>query len=253
MTVTELKTIRTDQVVPPPPILAIIMDGNGRWAQARGLPREEGHREGAKVVRNITEYCREAGVKTLYLYAFSEQNWCRPPEEIAALMGLLEEFLIEEIPTMLENGIRLGVIGDPARLPEETRAALARALEATRSCTEMNLVLSLSYGGREELVRAAVRLAKTGLAPEQWRESSLANQLDTAPYGDPDLLIRTGGEMRLSNFLLWQCSYCELHFSQTPWPAFEREELRDIFALYVQRQRRFGQTPGQVWAKERVR
>ena len=185
-----------------PERVAIIMDGNGRWAVQRGLPRAAGHREGAKTVREITEYCRERGVKVLTLYAFSQQNWARPFQEVKALMGLLKSYLQDEVPNMVKNGIRLGSIGSLEHLPVEVRDELAQTMEATRSCNEMDLVLGLSYGGREEIVRAAARLAESGLSPDEWTPEQFAAHLDTAPYGDPDVLIRTGGEQRISNFLL---------------------------------------------------
>ncbi len=230
----------------PPSTVAIIMDGNGRWAQACGLPRVEGHRHGAKVVRDITEYCREVGVCNLYLYAFSQQNWDRPAQEVQALMKLLEEYLWQEIPTMRENGIRLGVLGDQSLLPSNTLRALNQAMEATEHCRDMNLVLAISYGARDELIRAAKKLAAQGTNPEHWTPSLLSSCLDTAPYGDPDLILRTGGELRLSNFLLWQASYAELFFTDTHWPAFRRPELAAIFNEYQSRQRRYGQTPAQT-------
>lgn len=233
-------------LAPMPDHIAIIMDGNGRWARRRGLPRVEGHRQGAQTVRDITEYCREMGVRVLTLYAFSEQNWDRPPDEVAALMALLEEYLEGETPTMRRNGIRLGVIGDVERLPAPTRHAIEAAMEATRAGEHMSLVLAVSYGGREEIVRAAARLAGTGTPPAQWTEQDLAGHLDTRAYSDPDILVRTGGERRLSNFLLWQLSYAELFFSATMWPEFGRAELADVIARFRQRQRRFGRTAEQL-------
>ena len=229
-----------------PERVAIIMDGNGRWAVQRGLPRAMGHQQGAQTVREITEYCRENGVKVLTLYAFSQQNWSRPFQEIEALMGLLRSYLKEEVPNMVKNGIRLGTIGELELLPAEVRDELARTMAATRSCDDMDLVLGLSYGGREEIVRAAARLAESGLAPEEWSTENFATHLDTAPYGDPDLLIRTGGEQRISNFLLWQSSYTELFFSPKYWPEFGAEDLEEIFKQYGKRQRRFGSTPEQI-------
>ena len=230
----------------PPRHVAIVMDGNGRWAVARGEPRLAGHREGARVVREITEHCRELGVRTLTLYAFSAQNWARPPAEVEGLMLLLEEYLKDEIPTMRRNGIRLGVIGEVGRLPDSTHRALEEAIQQTAAGSDMDLVLALSYGSREEIVRAAARLASSELPPETWTPEHLEAHLDTAPFGSPDLVIRCGGELRLSNFLLWQASYSELYFSDTPWPAFGREELARIFDVYRARQRRFGRTPEQA-------
>ncbi|MBR57898.1 MAG: di-trans,poly-cis-decaprenylcistransferase [Myxococcales bacterium] len=246
MTVHDKQDLLDCTKVIPPANVAIIMDGNGRWAQACGLPRVEGHRHGAKVVRDITEYCREVGVRNLYLYAFSQQNWDRPADEVQALMTLLEEYLWQEIPTMRENGIKLGVMGDKTLLPSNTLRALNQAMEATKHCREMNLVLAISYGARDELIRAAKKLAAEGTNPEHWTPAMLSGYLDTAPYGDPDLILRTGGELRLSNFLLWQASYAELFFTDTPWPSFRRTELESIFNDYQTRQRRYGQTPAQT-------
>jgi len=232
--------------VPAPRSVAIIMDGNGRWAVRRGLNRLAGHREGANVVRDITEYCREAGVEVLTLYAFSAQNWARPLSEVEGLMVLLRDYLREELPTMLENGIRLDTIGDTAQLPEPVREVLLETMEATAQCTDMTLVLALSYGGREEIVRAAASLAESGLPSSEWTVHDLEERLDTARHGHPDILVRTGGESRLSNFLLWQLSYSELFFTETAWPDFSRERLADIFDRFHRRERRFGRTSEQV-------
>lgn len=234
------------EVSSPPECVAIIMDGNGRWASRRGQARVEGHRRGADIVRDITEYCREEGVLTLYLYAFSEQNWDRPPAEVNALMELLEEYLFKEIPTMVENGIRLSTIGDVDRLPPKVRFAVSEARKATAHCREMELILALSYSGQEELVRAVERFCSGGGDPRDIRAEDISENLDTAAFGDPDLLLRTGGEKRLSNFLLWQCSYTELFFTDTLWPDFTREELSTVFQGFHARQRRFGQTPDQL-------
>ena len=237
---------KLSEVMPPPERVAIIMDGNGRWASSRGLPRVEGHRRGADIVRDITEFCRESGIQTLYLYTFSEQNWDRPLAEVTALMELLEEYLYKEIPTMVENGIRLNTIGDVERLPAKVRAAVTEAREATAHCRDMDLVLALSYGGREELVRSVARYVADGGDPSEIASEDITNNLDTAPFGDPDVLLRTGGEKRLSNFLLWQSSYTELFFTDTLWPAFTRKELSAVFQSFHARQRRFGRTPDQL-------
>ena len=222
------------------------MDGNGRWAESHGFARSEGHHAGAKTVRAITEFCREQGVKVLTLYAFSQQNWARPENEIDALMALLEDYLKQEIPRMVKNGIRLGSIGSIEHLPNKVREELLRTMEATQGSQDMDLVLGLSYGGREEIVRAATRLAKSGIPTEDWSPDTFAKHLDTAPYGDPDILLRTGGEQRISNFLLWQSSYTELFFTPTFWPDFQPEDLASIFDQFGKRQRRFGCTPNQV-------
>ena len=246
MTKTFEKNPTLSQVSSPPECVAIIMDGNGRWASRRGQPRVEGHRRGADIVRDITEYCREEGVRTLYLYAFSEQNWDRPAAEVSALMDLLEEYLYKEIPTMVENGIKLSTVGDIERLPSKVRVAGSEAKVTTAHCREMDLILALSYGGREEIVRAFERYSSKGKDPAKMTIDDLGKNLDTAPYGDPDILLRTGGEKRLSNFLLWQSSYTELFFTDTLWPDFTREELGAVFQNFHARQRRFGRTPDQL-------
>jgi len=246
MTNTLGKSTVLSSVTPPPECVAIIMDGNGRWASRRGQARVEGHRRGADIVRDITEYCREEGVQTLYLYAFSEQNWDRPATEVTALMDLLEEYLYKEIPTMVENGIRLSTIGDIERLPPKVRTAVSEARVTTAHCRDMELILALSYGGREEMVRAVERYTAAGNDPKSMTAEDISTNLDTAAFGDPDLLLRTGGEKRLSNFLLWQSSYTELFFTDTLWPDFTREELDAVFQGFHARQRRFGLTPDQL-------
>ncbi len=224
--------------------IAIIMDGNGRWASARGLPRLVGHRAGADAVRRIVEAACELGVKVLTLYAFSWENWDRPAGEIRDLMDLLEEFLVRETPTLHKQAIRLRAIGRLETLPESTRACLARVGAETAAYTHMTLVLALSYGGRQELVDAARRLAEEvrqgRLRPEAIDETRLAQALYAPDLPDPDLLIRTSGEQRLSNFLLWQSSYTELYITPTYWPEFTKASLEDALAAYRQRERRFG-------------
>ena len=224
--------------------IAIVMDGNGRWAEERGLPRSEGHRAGTAAVRRVVEACREFGVRHLTLYAFSTENWKRPPAEIRALMGLLREFLDEHLEEMLKNGLRLNVIGQTDRLPHFVRSRLAKAMERTAGGTEGTLTLALSYGARAEIAAAARRIAakvKDGLIrPEDITEETVAGHLDTASLPDPDLLIRTAGEMRLSNFLLWQLSYAEFWFTDLCWPDFDREVLKQAIDEFGRRQRRFG-------------
>ncbi len=233
--------------------VAIIMDGNGRWAQERGLARLEGHRAGAKTVADITTYCRELGVKYLTLYAFSSENWARPAPEVGGLMQLLADYLMQERPTLLKNGIELHTIGNVDKLPLFVRALLAAVKEASKGQTGMRLTLALSYGAREEITRAAKSLAadvKAGrLAIDAIDEQLLAQRLDSADMPDPDLLIRTSGEMRLSNFMLWQLAYTELFISDVAWPAFTRAHLDEAFAAFHKRQRRFGLTGAQVKGK----
>ncbi len=232
--------------------VAIIMDGNGRWAEARGLPRVAGHEAGAESVREITRACREQGVEALTLYSFSTENWKRPADEVAALMGLLGRFLVQERREILENGIRLRTIGQTDRLPLAVRAALRELSFASRDNTGMTLTLALSYGGRAEIVDAARALAKKAAArklrPEDIDEATFAAELGTAGLPDPDLLIRTSGEVRLSNFLLWQLAYAEIYVTDVAWPDFRRPQLAEAFAAFGSRERRFGKTGAQVRA-----
>ncbi|HEX9780097.1 MAG TPA: polyprenyl diphosphate synthase [bacterium] len=226
--------------------VAIIMDGNGRWAAARGLPKVLGHRAGAEAVRGVVEACAELGVRALTLYAFSWENWDRPKTEIRELMELLSEFLLRERAALLEQGIRLRAIGRLEQLPEETQTVLRRVTADTAGMTRMTLTLALSYGGRQEILDAAARLARLvrsgALAPDDITEARFAEQLYTYGLPDPDLLIRTSGERRLSNFLLWQTSYTELYVTPKMWPDFSREDLVDAFADFERRDRRYGRS-----------
>jgi undecaprenyl diphosphate synthase len=228
---------------PLPGHLAIIMDGNGRWAQGRGLPRVAGHRQGAAAVRTVTRAARRLGLQALTLYAFSMQNWSRPPDEVEALMLLLVEFLEKEQQELVGNGIRLNAIGDLERLPAQVRGRLEAVRAATSAGKGMTLTLALSYGGREELVHAAGVAAARGGAID---EAAMAAGLWTRGLPDLDLLVRTGGERRISNFLLWQAAYAELYFTETYWPDFDERELLAALADYQSRQRRFGLTGEQV-------
>jgi undecaprenyl diphosphate synthase len=237
----------------PPRHVAIIMDGNGRWAQERGQPRLEGHRAGAKTVREIVTYCRELGVRYLTLYAFSSENWGRPGDEVAGLMELLRTYLVDERPTLLTNAIELSTIGATGKLPVPVRMMLDDVMKATKGLDGMRLTLALSYGARDEIVRAVQKLAKDvdrgAIDPDQIDEAAIAARLDTADMPDPDLLIRTSGEMRVSNFLLWQLAYTELYVTDTAWPAFTKAELDRAFASFHGRQRRFGLTAAQLAAR----
>lgn len=226
--------------------LAIIMDGNGRWAQARGMPRSDGHRAGAGAVRKVVTECRRIGIKHLTLYAFSSENWKRPKSEIAALFSLLLEFLSREVPLMEEKGISLRVLGDLEGLPLAQRTALAHAIKRTANGREMVLNLALNYGGREEIVRAVKAFIRSGARSEDVSEESLSAMLYTAGQPDPDLLIRTSGERRLSNYLLYQCAYSELYFTDVFWPDFGEAELHTALADYASRNRRFGKTREQI-------
>ena len=222
------------------------MDGNGRWAQARRLPRILGHRAGAEAVRRIVENTCQLGIKALTLYAFSWENWERPSEEIQELMGLLEQFLRSETPTLRANEIRLQAIGRLDQLPTGARSTLQRVIADTAGHRRMTLTLALSYGGRQEIVDAAQRVAalvRDGrLRPDEITEELFARHLYTSGLPDPDLLIRTSGEMRLSNFLLWQSSYAELYVTPTLWPDFAKADLEEAIAAYQRRERRFGRT-----------
>ena len=227
-----------------PAHVAIIMDGNGRWAKQRQLSRVKGHEKGAEAVRTTVRTCRELGVPFLTLYAFSTENWQRPKTEVSALMGLLRRFLEAELRELLKNGIRLHVIGRRERLPGNVQKALAAAVHDTRQNTALQLNLALSYGGRDEITRAAQSLAvevQAGrLRPADITEELLSARLDTAGIPDPDLLIRTGGDMRVSNFLLWQLAYTEIFVTPTLWPDFTPELFQQILNDFQSRERRFG-------------
>ena len=226
--------------------IAIIMDGNGRWARKRSLNRIRGHKEGTESVRNIVRACREIGVEVLTLYAFSTENWQRPRQEVTALMSILKSFLKSELAEMMENNILLNAIGDIERLPGNVLKVLREVMEETRQNQAMVLNLALSYGGRNEIVRASKKIAtqiKAGrLQPEEITEELFSDYLYTQGMPEPDLLIRTSGEMRISNFLLWQIAYSEIFVTQTLWPDFRREELIRILHDYQKRERRFGLT-----------
>ena len=224
--------------------VAIIMDGNGRWARQRGLPRIEGHRAGAETVRRIVGACSDLGVEYLTLYAFSTENWRRPVTEVRALMKLLDSFLKDQLSELNRQKIRLNAIGELDRLPGFARKTLQQVIDATHQNDRGTLTLALSYGARTEIVTAARRLAEKvrdgQLRPAQITEKLLAEHLYTANLPDPDLIIRTANEMRLSNFLLWQASYAEFWVTPTPWPEFSVEEFRQAIHEFGQRTRRFG-------------
>jgi undecaprenyl diphosphate synthase len=226
--------------------VAVIMDGNGRWAGLRGLPRVEGHRAGVRAVRAVVECARELGIPYLTLYAFSVENWGRPEIEVATLMSLLREFLLEELPELVRHRIRLNVIGEVWKLPATVREVLQRILAATESHAEMTLTLGLSYAGRNEIVRAvrklAAEIAAGKIPPEKITEEEIALRLDTAGMPDPDLVIRTSGELRISNFLLWQAAYAEFVFTDVLWPDYGKAEFLHALEVYSRRHRRFGLT-----------
>ncbi len=239
-----------------PSHIAIIMDGNGRWAEERRKPRLAGHKAGVASVRSVVETAREIGVRYLTLYAFSTENWQRPMAEVKGLMALLRTYLESELRTMLKNDIRLFCLGQRERLPGDVLAVLDRVMGETAHCSGMTLNLALSYGGRNEMMRGIRKLAAQCVAgklhPDSLSEEMLSNCLDTAGQPDPDLLIRTGGEHRLSNFLLWQVSYTELYFTESKWPDFRKDQLLEAVATYGRRQRRFGKTGAQLLGKQLI-
>lgn len=238
--------------------IAIIMDGNGRWAAERGKPRSFGHQAGVDAVRRITAACTRLGVKFLTLYTFSTENWNRPADEVSALMGLVLSSLEDEI--FMKNSVRFRVIGDIKRLPEDVQKKLQETMEHTAQNTAMTMVVALSYSARWEIVEAmrvtvreAITLSEDGNCEDvvqKLTEEAFCNHLETRFMPDPDLLIRTGGELRISNFLLWQIAYAELYFCDTYWPDFKEQDLQRAIVSYQRRQRRFGKTEAQVEQSE---
>ena len=228
--------------------IAIIMDGNGRWAAEKGKPRSYGHQAGVEAVRRITSECTRLGVKYLTLYTFSTENWNRPAQEVAALMGLVLSSLEDEI--FMKNNVRFRVIGDVERLPGEVQDKLHQTEEHTAANNAMTMVVALSYSARWEITRAVRNIVAEGISPDSITEDTVSQHLSTNFMPDPDLLIRTGGELRISNYLLWQIAYAELYFCDTYWPDFDEEALRKAIASYQARQRRFGKTEAQVEGQE---
>lgn len=230
--------------------LAVIMDGNGRWAEQRGLPRIAGHRQGVEIARSTVQECSRLGVSCLTLFAFSSENWQRPQGEVQALMGLLTSFISAELPTLCQNDIRLRIIGDRSRLSEAVNKVLDHAVSTTAQNKGLVLVLALSYGSRDEQVRAvrdlALRVAAGEIDAGKIDEQAISAALDTAGIPDPDLLVRTSGEMRISNFLLWQLAYTELYFTDVLWPDFDAQQLHRALEEFGRRQRRFGKTGAQL-------
>ena len=230
--------------------VAIIMDGNGRWAKKQGLARMFGHRQGVQTVHDITVAATNLGIEYLTLYTFSTENWNRPKEEVDALMTLLVDTIVRETPTLMENNVRMQTIGDLSRLPDNARTKFLACIEQTSRNTGLTMVLALSYSARWEITNAvqqAVRLAQTkGLRAEEVDEPFVSSLMTTADIPDPDLLIRTSGEYRISNFLLWQLAYSELYFTDCLWPEFTPEELYKAIVDYQKRERRFGKTSEQV-------
>ena len=236
--------------------VGIIMDGNGRWAQVRGQPRAAGHREGAAAVRRVVRAARRLGLRALTLYAFSEQNWSRPEEEVDALMMLLRDFLLNERDELLDNGIRLNAVGNLGRLPPLVRAVLDPLRRDTEANGQMTLTLALSYGGREEIAHAARELARAVAAgricPDDVTPDALRAEMPSLRVGDPDLVIRTGGERRISNFLLYGLAYAELYFADVLWPDFSEKDLYAAVGCYQGRERRFGMTTEQLAPVTRI-
>tara|TARA_Y100001001_G_scaffold61608_1_gene58567 strand:- start:181 stop:936 length:756 start_codon:yes stop_codon:yes gene_type:complete len=233
-----------------PDHIAIIMDGNGRWARERSLPRIAGHREGINSVREITRLCGEIGIKHLTLYTFSTENWQRPKAEVSALMTLLLKTINKEVKELHKNNVKFTVIGDLAMLPRSTRKGLQDGIELTQDNRGLNLCLALNYGSRQEMIDAIQSLAskvQSGeMEPEEINEAIFSDALYTKGIPDPDLLIRTSGECRLSNFLLWQSAYTEIFITDTYWPEFREEQLMDAITVYQLRERRFGKVSEQV-------
>ena len=220
--------------------LAIIMDGNGRWAKKHGLPRYEGHRQGTKVAKRIVEECRRLNIKYLTLYTFSKENWKRPKDEVNFLFKLLVDFLNKEYKSLVEQSIRLNVLGDYKALPFAAKKAVEFTINKTKDCKEMVLNLALNYSGREEILNACKEIIRQGLSPEEVDEETFKRFLYTKNQPDPDLIIRTSGELRLSNYLLFQSAYSELYFTPTLWPDFTKEDLHKALEDYSRRHRRFG-------------
>lgn len=230
--------------------IAIIMDGNGRWAEMKGKPRVFGHKNGVTSVKDVIEGCREIGINYLTLYAFSTENWNRPKLEVRTLMALLVSSLRKELKTLVKNDIKLNTIGNIENLPEKAQVELAEVVEKTKNNTSLTLTLALSYGSREEIVNVIRNISKkvvnNQLAVEEINENIINNHLYTFSLPDVDLLIRTSGEKRISNFLLWQIAYAELYFTDTLWPDFRKENLFNAIVNYQHRERRFGKTSQQI-------
>ena len=233
-----------------PKHIAIIMDGNGRWAKERGLLRTDGHKAGADTVRNIVTECRKLGIANLTLYTFSHENWQRPKEEVSTLFSLLVDFLKNEVPLMVKESIALNVFGNMDELPLVTRKALQHGINRTKGTIEkpsqMNLNLALNYGSRQEILRAVRQIVDKGIKANDITEEVFTSHLYTKDVPDPDLVIRTSGEIRISNYLLFQCAYSEFYFTDTYWPDFSINELHKALDNYTKRQRRFGKTQEQI-------
>lgn len=231
--------------------LAIIMDGNGRWATKRGMSRLKGHEMGAQAARRIVEAVKQRHIEYLTLYAFSSENWNRPKEEVEGLFKLLEGFIDREINKLKESGVRLHIIGDLSKFPSILQEKIIMSVDETRANHEINLCVALNYGGRDEIIRAARQIIQGGVSADTLDAKVFADHLDTAFMPDPDLLIRTGGEWRISNFLLWQLAYTEIYFTTILWPDFDEKALDEAIAWFSARERRFGMTSEQIEGKVR--
>lgn len=231
--------------------VAIIMDGNGRWAKSQGQDRIYGHLSGVRSVRESLEAARELGVKYLTLYAFSTENWNRPKEEVAALMDLLVKTIVGEIDELDKNGVRLEAIGDLEHLPESCKTELQGGIERTKNNQEITLILALSYSSRWEIIEAIKGMINSGVKAEEVNEELIHNYLSTHDFPDPELMIRTSGEQRISNFLLWQLAYSELYFTDTFWPEFRKKDFFEAIAEFQSRERRFGKTSEQIILKDK--
>ena len=230
-----------------PEHIAMIMDGNGRWAKRKGIDRISGHKEGMKSVRSVVKAANELGIRLVTLFAFSEQNWKRPKVEVDALMELLKQYLLKERKRLVQNGIRLNAIGRLWELPKDVFLVLMETIEMTKKCNSLILTLALSYGGREEIVDAVKEIiSRRDIIPDEINEQNFSSYLYTVDLPEPDLLIRTSGEFRLSNFLLWQLAYTEIYFTKTLWPDFRKKHLIKALLNYQRRERRFGLTSDQT-------
>jgi undecaprenyl diphosphate synthase len=243
----DLQQLKSDVSQRPlPRHVGIIMDGNGRWAVQRGLPRLEGHRKGSNSVSEVTRAARRLGLKALTLYAFSAQNWQRPPDEVEGLMDLLREYLFKERAEIMDNGIRLHAIGDLDRLPQKVRQPLDQLRSDSAHHTDMTLTLALSYGGREEIIAMVRKVAEDKLRPDQIDAQAVEDRLWTRGLPPLELVVRTSGEIRVSNFLLWQLAYAEIHLTETLWPDFGEPDLLLALDDFQRRERRFGKTSSQL-------
>jgi undecaprenyl diphosphate synthase len=226
--------------------IAIIMDGNGRWARSRELPRIKGHEMGSRTARKIVEAVKARGIGFLTLYAFSSENWSRPRDEIEGLFRLLERFIDEEVDRLKNSGVCIHIIGDISRFSQNLQDKISFTVEETKENTELHLAIAMNYGGRDEIIRAVHKIISRGIQPQGLDEKTFSKQLDTAFMPDPDLMIRTGGEWRISNFLLWQMAYTEIYFTDILWPDFDEKALDKAIKWFISRQRRFGMTGEQI-------